>query len=165
MKVPLLAGFLALLVLLAADVAMANRTIAHLHERTHADSHGEGRRVLAVDDHDDTLRVINRVLTRAGAEVRTASSAVEGLSILSDWLPDLILPDMGMPGQDGYAFIRRVRALPRPGMSRVKAVALTAFARESDRKAAIEAGFDDHLAKPVEAGVLFRKVAELVGQK
>ena len=130
-----------------------------------ADARIEGRRVLAVDDQEDTLRVINRVLTRAGAEVRTASSVAEGLSILSDWLPDLIISDIGMPGQDGYTFIREVRALPRPGVSRVKAVALTAFARESDRKASIDAGFDDHLAKPVEAGVLLQRVVDLLARK
>ncbi len=122
----------------------------------------EGRRILAVDDQDDTLSVINRVLTRAGAEVRTAASAAEGLSILSDWVPDLILSDIGMPGQDGFNFIRAVRAVPQPGARKVKAVALTAFARESDRKACIDAGFDDHLAKPVESAVLLRKVVELL---
>jgi len=128
------------------------------------DARVEGRRVLAVDDQQDSLTVTNRVLTRAGAEVRTATSAAEALSILSDWLPDIIVSDIGMPGQDGYTFIRAVRALPRLGISCVPAVALSAFARESDRKAAIDAGFDDHLAKPVEAVVLLQKVAELLAR-
>ncbi len=126
-----------------------------------ADIRLDGRRVLAVDDQPDTLAVVNRVLTRAGAEVRTAGSATEGLSILGAWRPDLLISDVGMPGQDGYSFIRAVRA---GGGKRLPALALTAFAREADRKTAIDAGFDEHLAKPVDAGALLHKVAEALGK-
>ena len=123
-----------------------------------------GHRILAVDDQPDTLAVINRVLTRAGAEVRTAESAAEGLSILRDWRPDLLISDVGMPGQDGYAFIRAVRAQHPRGPGRVPALALTAFAREADRKLAIDAGFDEHLAKPIDAHRLLRKAAEVIAR-
>ena len=120
----------------------------------------EGVRILAVDDQADSLAVVNRVLTRAGAEVRTALSAADALAILRDWEPGLIVSDIGMPGQDGYSFIREVRKLPPP-LRTVPAVALTAFARDSDRDLAIEAGFNDHLAKPVDTGALLQKVATL----
>ncbi len=120
----------------------------------------DGRRILAVDDQADTLAVVTRVLTRAGAEVRTAASAVEGLSILGDWRPDLLISDVGMPGQDGYTFIRAVRA--RNGGRRFPALALTAFAREADRKTAIDAGFDEHLAKPIDAAVLLSTVEQVL---
>lgn len=123
-----------------------------------------GRRVLAVDDQADTLAIINRILTRQRAEVRTATSAAAGLAILADWAPDLLISDIGMPGQDGYSFIRAVRALPKSSARRLPAVALTAFARESDRKAAIDAGFDEHLAKPIDTGMLLSKVAELLSR-
>ena len=120
----------------------------------------DGLRILAVDDQADTLAVVERVLTRAGAEVRTALSVADALAILGDWVPGCIISDIGMPERDGYAFIREVRDLPPP-MRTVPAIALTAFARESDRDLAIEAGFTDHLAKPVDTSALLQKVAAL----
>jgi signal transduction histidine kinase len=123
----------------------------------------DGLRILAVDDHADTLAVIERVLTRAGAEVRTAPGADAALEILDDWKPDCIVSDIGMPGKDGYSFIREVRALPPP-LRDVHAIAFTAFARGSDSERAIEAGFNDHLAKPVDPGVLLQKVASLTAR-
>ena len=120
----------------------------------------DGLRVLAVDDQPDTLAVVDRVLTRAGAEVRIALSVSEALSVLRDWVPDCIISDIGMPGEDGYTFIRAVRALAPP-LRTVPVVALTAFARDSDRDLAAEAGFSDHLAKPVDTAALLEKVAML----
>jgi signal transduction histidine kinase/CheY-like chemotaxis protein len=122
-----------------------------------------GLRVLAVDDQPDTLAVVDRVLTRAGAEVRIALSVSEALSVLRDWVPDCIISDIGMPGEDGYTFIRAVRALAPP-VRTVPAVALTAFARDSDRDLAAEAGFSDHLAKPVDTAALLQMVATLTGR-
>ena len=120
-----------------------------------------GLRVLAVDDQADTLAVVSRVLTRAGANVRVATSVAEALSILSDWKTDVILSDIGMPGEDGYTFIRELRDHPQMDVRETRVIALTAFARAEDRKAAIDAGFDDHLSKPVDAGALLHKVAEI----
>ena len=116
-------------------------------------------RVLAVDDQADTLAVVSRVLTRAGVNVRVASNVPEALSILNDWRADVVISDIGMPGQDGYSFVRELRDHPKAEVREVRAIALTAFARDQDRKEAIDAGFDDHLAKPVNAAVLLRKVA------
>ena len=124
----------------------------------------DGLRVLAVDDQPDTLAVVDRVLTRAGAEVRTALSVSEALSVLRDWEPGCIISDIGMPGEDGFTFIRAVRALAPP-VRTVPAVALTAFARDSDRDLAAEAGFSDHLAKPVDTAALLQKIATLTRRR
>jgi len=120
----------------------------------------DGLRILAVDDQPDTLGVIHRVLTRAGAEVRTALSVADALTMLRDWKPGCIISDIGMPGQDGYSFIRELRELPPP-LRNVPVIALTAFARDSDRALALQAGFTDHLAKPVDTAALLQKVASL----
>ena len=120
----------------------------------------DGLRILAVDDHADALSVVERVLTRAGAELRTAPSVADALSMVGDWMPDCIISDIGMPGEDGYSFIRKVRELPPP-LRNVPAIALTAFARESDRELSLKAGFNDHLSKPVDTGALLQKIASL----
>jgi signal transduction histidine kinase/ActR/RegA family two-component response regulator len=123
--------------------------------------HFDGLRVLAVDDQADTLAVIRRVLMRAGADVRTALSVPEAQAVLAEWVPNVILSDIGMPGKDGYAFLRELRAEAPPRVRDIPAVALTAFAREMDRKEAIDAGFNDHLAKPVDAVALLQKIASV----
>lgn len=120
----------------------------------------DGLRILAVDDQVDTLAIIHRVFTRAGAEVRTALNVAAALAMLDEWEPSCIVSDIGMPGQDGYSFIRQLRDMPPP-MRNVPTVALTAFARDSDRAMALEAGFNGHLAKPVDTAALLQKVARL----
>ena len=125
-----------------------------------ASSRLDGLRILAVDDQADTLAVLQRVLTRAGAEVRTALSVADALALLRDWEPGCIISDVGMPERDGYSFIRALRELPPP-LRHVPAIALTAFARESDRALALESGFSDHLAKPVDTSALLQKIAIL----
>jgi len=120
----------------------------------------DGMNILAVDDQADTLAVIHRVLTRAGAEVRTALSVADAFAMLRGWEPGCIISDIGMPGRDGYSFIRELRELPPP-LRTVPVIALTAFARDSDRALALEAGFTDHLAKPVDTAALLQKVATL----
>jgi CheY-like chemotaxis protein len=125
-----------------------------------ANSRLDGLRILAVDDQADTLAVIQRVLTRAGAEVRTALTVADALALLRDWEPGCIISDVGMPERDGYSFIRELRELPPP-LRHVPAIALTAFARESDSALALESGFSDHLAKPVDTSALLQKIANL----
>ena len=124
----------------------------------------KGLRVLAVDDQPDTLAVIQRVLNHAGAEVRTATNVAEGLSILRDWPAELVISDIGMPGQDGYCFVRELRDHPNAAIRTLRVIALTAFARAEDRKQALDAGFNDHLAKPVQAAMLLDKVARVSGR-
>jgi CheY-like chemotaxis protein len=93
--------------------------------------------------------------------VITVSSAAEALKALESWRPDVLLSDIGMPGEDGYGLIRRVRALPSERGGRTPAAALTAFARGEDRRHALNAGFQMHVAKPVEVNDLAAVVASL----
>jgi len=123
-----------------------------------------GVRVLVVDDDVDTLELVRVVLTAAGAEVRTALDAAGALAALREWRPDVLLADIGLPGEDGYALIHRVRALDAREGGRVPAGALTAYARASDRQRALASGFHAYLAKPVEPAALRRATAQLAGR-
>jgi CheY-like chemotaxis protein len=123
----------------------------------------EGVRALVVDDEADARDLIARILRQSGAEVTVAASAREAMAVLAAQQPDVLLSDIGMPGEDGYALIRQVRALPDAHGGRTPAVALTAFARNEDRKRALAEGFQMHVAKPVEPAELTAAVAELVG--
>ncbi len=96
--------------------------------------------------------------------MRTAGSAAEALAMIRAEAPDVLVSDIGMPGQDGYALIRQVRALDEAHGGNVPAVALTAYARSEDRMKAIRAGFQMHVAKPVEGAELITVVASLAGR-
>jgi CheY-like chemotaxis protein len=106
-------------------------------------------RVLAVDDEPDARELVQAALAEFGAIVRTVSSAQEAIDTLADWLPDVLVCDIGMPTEDGYDLIRRVRMLAPALGGSIPAVALTAYARSQDRARAIAAGYQEHLAKPV----------------
>jgi len=123
-----------------------------------------GVRVLVVDDEHDTREVLSVMLTRYGAEVRTAGSAVEALDILRQWKPAVLVSDIGMPEEDGYALIAKVRALPEAEGGDVPAIALTAFAAAQDKERALAAGFQRHIAKPVEPVALAKNVARILGR-
>ena len=116
-------------------------------------------RVLAVDDDADSLQIVARILRRAGAEVKPARSLEEALVAFGDGWPDVILSDIGMPRHDGYELIGQLRA--RPGGRAIPAVALTALARAEDRTRVLRAGFQMHLAKPVESAELIAIVQNL----
>ncbi|MBV8857482.1 MAG: response regulator [Acidobacteria bacterium] len=118
-----------------------------------------GVRVLVVDDQADARELLAMVLSRAGAQVSTAASAAEALELLGREEPDVLVSDVGMPAEDGYALIGRVRDLTA---ARVPSVALTAYASEDDRRRALAAGFDAHLPKPVEPAELVSVIASLV---
>jgi PAS domain S-box-containing protein len=109
-----------------------------------------GVSVLFVDDAADNREVVRRLLEERNARVLLAGSGEEALAMLSIEGTDVLVSDIGMPGMDGYQLIRRVRALPREQGGDVKAVALTALAREEDRERALDAGFHAHLAKPIQ---------------
>jgi signal transduction histidine kinase/CheY-like chemotaxis protein len=123
-----------------------------------------GVRTLVVDDDRDALDLVSIVLAGAGAEVRTCASAEEGIAAWREWRPHVLLSDIQMPGEDGYALIRRVRAEEEKGGadSSVPAVALTAYGRAEDRTRALSAGFSMHLPKPVDPAELVSIVASLV---
>ncbi len=120
-----------------------------------------GLRVLVVEDDADTRELLRNILTTCGAAVELAASVSEALAALRRAPPDVLLSDIGMPTEDGYTFIRRVRALPEAEGGRVPAVALTAFARTEDRTAALRAGFRAHVPKPIDIGELLAVIASL----
>jgi CheY-like chemotaxis protein/two-component sensor histidine kinase len=120
----------------------------------------EGVRVLVVDDDADTAEAVAQLLVAERANVRCAPSAEVARRMLREFLPDLLVSDIAMPGEDGYSLLRSVRRLDAPH-ARVRAVALTALATPEDAQAAIRAGYDRHIAKPVAPEVLTRVLSEL----
>jgi PAS domain S-box-containing protein len=123
----------------------------------------QGLRVLIVDDEADARNLVGLVLRKAGAAVTAAASAAEALALLAESTPDAMVCDIGMPGEDGYSLIRKIRRLAPDAGGRVPAVALTAFARSEDRERALSAGFQMHVPKPVEPNVLTEALAALIG--
>lgn len=121
----------------------------------------EGCAILVVEDNDDARKLLQTILRRAGASVETAEHVSAALRILADHRPDLIVSDIEMPGEDGYSFITRVRAQESP-YHRVPAIALTAYTRSVDRVRALAAGFQMHMAKPVEPAELVAAAKSLV---
>ena len=124
----------------------------------------KGVRVLVVDDEADARALIKRLLEDCEATVTSAGSASEALEAMRREKPDVIVSDIGMPGEDGYSLIRKVRALGPDQGGTVPAVALTAYARSEDRRRAILAGYNHHVAKPVEPAELVTLIASLVGR-
>ena len=125
----------------------------------------DGLRVLVVDDERETRTLLNAVLSEAGAVVKTTDSALSALAAFTKFNPDVVLSDIAMPGTDGYALVKSIRELPDERESQVPAIALTAFAREEDRRLAFKAGFQAHLTKPVEQAVLLKTIRYLVAQR
>lgn len=123
-----------------------------------------GLRILIVDDELDTRDFIIAALEQQGAEVVSAVSVAEALQLLQQEKPDLLLSDIGMPGEDGYALIQQVRSLPPESGGTIPAAAITAYAREEDRLQAIAAGFQMHVSKPIDPGRLLRVTAILAGR-
>lgn len=121
----------------------------------------EGIRVLVVDDDLDSLSLLQELLQRSGAEVKTSASAGDALKNLREWKPSVIISDIGMPGEDGYAFIKKVRTLEAGNGRQIPALALTAYARSEDRLKAFSSGYQMHLPKPVEPMELIVVVASL----
>ena len=120
-----------------------------------------GLRILIVDDEADTREMLRTLIEQCGAHVNLASSVAEGLQQCESWRPDLLISDIGMPDQDGYALIAGVRARSPELGGDVPAVALTAYARTEDRTRALLAGFNNHVAKPVEPLELLAVIASL----
>jgi signal transduction histidine kinase/ActR/RegA family two-component response regulator len=124
----------------------------------------DGLRVLVVDDEPDARLIISTLIERTGAEVKACQSAQEALEVFERWRPDVLMSDIAMPGEDGYSLINKVRSLPAERGGRVPAAAFTAYAREEDRKRALAAGYQMHIAKPVSSGQLVEMIAQLAGR-
>ena len=120
-----------------------------------------GLKVLVVDDEPDTCELLRSLLSKCGAEVTAANSAEEAFRLFKLEHPDVMVSDIGMPREDGYELMRKVRALPPDKGGNVPAVALTAYARAEDRLRALRAGYQMHVSKPVELAELVAIVASL----
>jgi CheY-like chemotaxis protein len=120
---------------------------------------------LLVDDDADGRELVEAMLAQGGAETRTAGSAAEAPAMLEEWRPDALISDIGMPGEDGYVLIEKLRARERErGERRLMAIVLTAYARFEDRLRALSAGYQSHVSKPVETAELLTVVASLLNR-
>ena len=120
-----------------------------------------GLRVLVVDDEADARGLVEAVLTQYGADVKAAGSAHEAFQELREWRPDVLVADIGMPVEDGYSLLRRIRRLSTAEGGATPAAALTAYAQVGDRERALAAGFQEHVPKPVPPEQLAHVVARL----
>jgi PAS domain S-box-containing protein len=144
---------------LTADAALD--AVPALREPRLRESHPQGLRVLLVDDEEDVCQALRLILQQNGMEVATASSVKQGFELLQSVRPDVLLSDIAMPGEDGLSFIRRVRLLPPHQGGLTPAAALSAYASVADRRASMLAGFQHHLAKPVDPARLLAIIGEL----
>jgi CheY-like chemotaxis protein len=119
-------------------------------------------RVVLVDDDADTRDVLSTVLSEVGADVVAVESAAQALTQIEARPADVIIADIGMPDQDGYAFIHKVRQIAPDRGGLAPAIALTAYARKEDRERALAAGFQLHVSKPFNPRVVVEAVARLV---
>jgi signal transduction histidine kinase/CheY-like chemotaxis protein len=110
----------------------------------------EGAHILIVDDEFDARELLRAMLAGTGARISEAQSATEALRMFASDRPDILLADVAMPGEDGYALMRAIRGLPAGDGTHVQALAVSAYARREDRQRALKAGFNDHVAKPVQ---------------
>jgi PAS domain S-box-containing protein len=156
-------------------VMAVSRSIEQMVERTpdvHAAFDGHlafdsppdlsGIKVLAVDDEADARRLLTALFQQCDAEVETCGSAAEALLMLETYQPDVLVSDIGMPGEDGYSLIKKVRESEAGTGRRLPAVALTAFARTEDRFQALQAGYNMHVPKPVEPAELALVISRLI---
>ena len=124
-----------------------------------------GIRVILVDDEADVRGAIAGLLERAGAKVLALESGASIDVAIAEFSPDVLVLDISMPGEDGYALIRRIRRLLKADGRFIPAISLTAHARDEDRRHAIDLGFQEHLAKPVNVAELLTTVRRLAGER
>jgi signal transduction histidine kinase/CheY-like chemotaxis protein len=122
----------------------------------------KGLRVMVVDDEHDTCEMMRTLLEKCGCHVATATSAPEALALISRHLPDLLISDIGMPGEDGYSLIAKLRALPADEGGSIPAIALTAYAAITDKQQMLRSGFQIHVAKPFQVNEFLAAIADLV---
>jgi signal transduction histidine kinase/DNA-binding response OmpR family regulator len=125
----------------------------------------KGLRILVVDDEADSRELITAILTRCGSQVRCSESAAAAFTVLRDWKPDLLVSDIGMPNEDGYSLIDKLRKLKSKRTREIPAVALTAYATVEDQTRALSSGFQMHVPKPIDPEALVRSLANAAGRK
>jgi signal transduction histidine kinase len=123
----------------------------------------KGLRILSVDDQQDTRELITIALARYGAEVKTSDSASTALQLVKEWKPHVVVSDIGLPGMDGYDFMRQLRKLEADG-ERIPAIAVTGYAGAIDESKALDAGYEVHLSKPIELNKLVAVIAKVSGR-
>jgi CheY-like chemotaxis protein len=123
-----------------------------------------GTKILVVDDEDDAREALVSLLERYGATVSPAGSVSEAMLVLASDLPDVLISDLGMPGEDGYELMRRVRLLPAQAGGLLPSMAVSAYTTAEHRKRVLQTGFQKHLEKPVAPYELVTEVARLVGR-
>jgi PAS domain S-box-containing protein len=124
----------------------------------------DGVHVLLVEDDEDSRKLLGTILKRYGARVTSTKSAAEALNVFSADLPDVLISDIGMPDEDGYEFIQKLRALPPEKGGQTPAIALTGYASRKDKERALAAGYQRHIAKPIEQTDMIAAIAALVGR-
>ena len=142
-------------------------SIVETKRRVEASPSLEGLQILVVDDEADALELLNTILQNNGAEVIAVASVKQALTIIetaTDRSPDVLVSDIGMPDEDGYSLIRKLRQLEAQRGGKLPAIALTAYAGSDDRRQALLAGFQMHLTKPVDAAELVAVVGSLTGR-
>jgi PAS domain S-box-containing protein len=120
-----------------------------------------GLRILVVDDEPDAREVVSLILVQAGALVTSAADVGHAIDLVDQWQPDLLISDIGMPGEDGYELIRQVRARSSDRRGQIPAIALTALGRSQDRLKVLSAGYQMHVSKPIEPIELVTVVASV----
>jgi CheY-like chemotaxis protein len=125
----------------------------------------DGVHVLLVEDDEDTRRLLGTMLKRQGAEVTSAASVADAFRLFSERRPDVLVSDIGMPDEDGYELIRKIRALSTEESRSVPALAVTGYATRKDRERSLSAGYQQHMAKPIEQDDLIAAIARLLEKR
>jgi PAS domain S-box-containing protein len=131
-------------------------------EKAVYESEIKGLRVLLVDDENDTLELLATVLVQNGAEAKSHTNVADALETIKEWKPDVIISDIAMPEEDGYSFIKKLRALPPEEGGKIPAIALTAYVGIRERTQVLSSGFQMYIPKPVEPTELVSTLASLV---
>jgi CheY-like chemotaxis protein len=123
-----------------------------------------GLRALIVDDEPDAREMLQVMLGQYGIQVKTSASVQEALDLLERWKPDVLISDVGMPNEDGYSLILRLRALGHERGGLIPAIALTGYSRQEDRSQLLAAGYQMHMSKPVDLSQLVKAIMSLSGR-
>ncbi len=125
----------------------------------------KGLRVLVVDDEADSRDLVREILTRCGSDVNCCESAAAGMKAFRSWKPDLLVSDIGMPVEDGYSLIKKLRKIKSKRAREIPAIALTAYATKEDQARTLSSGFQIHLAKPIDPETLIISIAKALDKK